>query len=201
MNDLASPSRPGRSCPLHYRYAPSVFAREAELCADTLYVVGGLYGNRQALATLLRMFTAEHGSKALVFNGDFNWFNTDAPGFEAINSEVRRHRAIRGNVETELAGEDSGADCGCAYPESVPEADVVRSNQIFDELRTTALRFPAIRQHLGNLPMHLVAQIGAARIGIVHSDAQSLAGWGFDVSALDDPDQRKQLESTLAAAG
>ena len=40
---------PGRSCPLSYRYAPSIFNRDADVHAETIYVVGGLYGNVQAL--------------------------------------------------------------------------------------------------------------------------------------------------------
>ena len=52
----------------------------------------------------------------LVFNGDFNWFN--------IARRLRRHQrdrarptALRGNVETELAGDDDRG-CGCGYPET-----------------------------------------------------------------------------------
>jgi len=37
-------TRPGRTCPRHYRYSPAVFARAADLKARSLYVVGGLYG-------------------------------------------------------------------------------------------------------------------------------------------------------------
>ena len=33
-------------------------------------------------------------------------------------------------------------------------------------------------------------RVGSARIGVVHGDAESLAGWRFDVSALDDPGQQ-----------
>jgi hypothetical protein len=40
----------GRSCPLAYRYQPEALAQPAQLEADTLYVVGGLYGNPAALA-------------------------------------------------------------------------------------------------------------------------------------------------------
>jgi len=36
--------QPGRSCPRHYRYSPAVFARPADLKAQSLYIVGGLYG-------------------------------------------------------------------------------------------------------------------------------------------------------------
>jgi hypothetical protein len=33
-------ARPGRSCPIHYRYAPTVFATPAEVSYEVLYVVG-----------------------------------------------------------------------------------------------------------------------------------------------------------------
>ena len=113
------------ACPLHYRYAPSVFARAADLQADTLYVVGGVYGNRRALETVLGLRAKERGSTALRFSGDFNWFNSDDEGFEAINTAVLSHRALRGNVETEVASDDANGGCGCGYPDSVPEADVI----------------------------------------------------------------------------
>ena len=43
---------PGRSCPTSYRYSPRVFDRLPDLVADTIYVVGGLYGNVEALAAV-----------------------------------------------------------------------------------------------------------------------------------------------------
>lgn len=200
MNALSNSSRPGRSCPLHYGYPPSVFARQADLQADTLYVVGGLYGNRSALETLLGMLTEERGSTAVIFNGDFNWFNSDDAGFEALNSAVLSHHALRGNVETELATDDASAGCGCGYPASVPDDDVARSNQILEQLRLTARRFPALRRRLGDLPMHAVARVGERRIGIVHGDAESLAGWRFDVSAFDDSGHASWLDAVFSSA-
>jgi hypothetical protein len=200
MNEEFNSWRPGRSCPLDYRYQPSVFAREPDLQADTLYVVGGLYGNRPALETLLGMLSDERGSTALIFNGDFNWFDFDDDCFEVINTAVLSHRALRGNVETELASDDASAGCGCGYPDSVPDADVSRSNQILEQLRGTARRFPALRATLGRLPMHAVARVGDLRIGIVHGDAESLAGWQFDVGALDDVGQRGHLDEIFASA-
>lgn len=50
---------PGRSCPLHYRYHPSALAEIPEQSADTLYVVGGLYGNQPALAALTLLAAQE----------------------------------------------------------------------------------------------------------------------------------------------
>jgi hypothetical protein len=40
-------------------------------------------------------------------------------------------------------------------------------------------------------------QIGDCRIGIVHGDADSLAGWRFDRAALDDPESRPWLSDTF----
>jgi len=181
---------PGRSCPRHYRYSPAVFARPAELEARSLYVVGGLYGNPFALDAVLALARRENAT--LVFNGDFNWFDIEPAEFERINQAVLGEVALRGNVETEIAGEAGGAGCGCAYPEWVGEAEVERSNEILAGLRETARIFPKLRSRLGGLPMHLVAQVGDLRIGVVHGDAESLAGWGFSQEALREHSERAQ---------
>ncbi len=175
---------PGRSCPLHYRYAPTVFARAADLVAETVYVIGGLYGNLPALDAMVALASRESIAPKLVFNGDFHWFDTDLPTFTAINREVLSHVALRGNVETELAADADAAGCGCAYPDYVDEADVDRSNTIMRTLREVARQSPADVAKLAALPMHLVAQIGDHRVGIVHGDAESLAGWRFAHDSL-----------------
>lgn len=177
---------PGRSCPLHYHYAPSSFARTADVTAETIYVIGGLYGNAPALNTILALAKAEPVAPTLIFNGDFNWFNVDAAGFLAINREVMKHVALRGNVETELDAVD-GAGCGCAYPEYVDDADVERSNAIMQCLQATARAFPDITRSLTALPMHAVAAVGGMRFGVVHGDPESLAGWRFAHDGLHDP--------------
>lgn len=192
---MAAGSRPGRSCPTSYRYAPRVFDRAAEIEADTLLVAGGLYGNVEALESLLEMAAREGPGARLVFNGDFHWFDVDPSDFLRVTRAVEGHGAIRGNVETEIAGEESGAGCGCAYPADVGDDDVDRSNVILARLRETARRFPEARTALGRLPMHLVARVGEARAGIVHGDCSSLAGWGFAHDALDDPGHARWLES------
>ena len=46
---------PGRSCPTAYRYAPRVFDRAPDFEAEALYVVGGLYGNVEALEEIAAM--------------------------------------------------------------------------------------------------------------------------------------------------
>jgi ABC-type phosphate/phosphonate transport system ATPase subunit len=179
----------GRSCPLHYQYGPAVFKADIpdQLAGlDVLYVVGGLYGNELALHEVLRLFAQERGRKRLVFNGDFHWFDTDPATFSRIQESVLSHTALRGNVETELAEEspDSDAGCGCAYPEWVGDAVVLRSNRILTRLRGAATS--AQRHALSSLPMWTLASVGSERIGIVHGDAQSLAGWGFAQEHLGD---------------
>jgi hypothetical protein len=163
-----------------------VFDRPAELQADTLYVVGGLYGNPFALDAIEALFVAEprNASKRMVFNGDFHWFDTDPKLFGDLDARVHRYLALRGNVETEIASDELDAGCGCAYPENVADETVARSNQIIDLLRRASHCHPTQRARLATLPMHALAQVAEARIGIVHGDAESLAGWRFDPSAL-----------------
>lgn len=192
---------PGRNCPIEYRYDPASLNRPADFSADTLYVIGGLYGNQQALRAIQALAAEESGPVTLAFNGDFNWFNCDAPGFTAINEAVLAHHALRGNVETELANEDGSAGCGCAYPDNVNDDDVERSNAIEARLRETAKAFPELRTNLTALPMTLNAEVGGLRVAIVHGDCESLAGWSYDEAALRDAAGLARIAAHLQAAG
>jgi hypothetical protein len=193
-------NRAGRFCPLGYGYAPSVFSRTNEIEAETLYVVGGLYGNAFALDAVQEMAAAEPGPVRIVFNGDFNWFNIRPDSFSTISESVLRHTALRGNVETELASDDQEAGCGCAYPETVSDDEVARSNRILGMLRETARGFPDLRARLGALPMFASARVATRRIGIVHGDAESLAGWRFAQHSLDAPSNLPWLDAVHATA-
>ena len=163
-------------------------------------MVGGLYGNEAALDAVLRLFDAETGRKQLVFNGDFHWFDTDPATFERIQHSVLSHTALRGNVETELASPApvSDAGCGCAYPDWVGDGVVDRSNRILQRLWATTT--PRQRQQLAALPMWLTATVGDRRIGIVHGDAQSLAGWGFAQEHLAEAAHREQARVWIERA-
>lgn len=196
---------PGRSCPLHYRYDPAVFATPPTPSLDrleVLYVVGGLYGNDLALEQVLALFERERGRKRLVFNGDFHWFDADPAIFDRIQRGVLAHVALRGNVETELAAEVDGdgadAGCGCAYPAWVGDDVVEHSNRILARLRR-ALTVEH-RQALRGLPMWLRADVGDLKLGIVHGDAQSLAGWGFAQEHLREAAHRAQVRRWFEAA-
>ncbi len=194
----------GRICPASYSYSPSLFARAAELRTEVLYVVGGLYGNRFALAEIERMAACETVHTQIVLNGDYHWFDADADAFMHIENEVARHAALRGNVETELASDDDANGCGCAYPEAVPDEDVERSNAILDRLRGAARRAdvlnPGLRARLGALPMHLVAEVGGSRIGIVHGDGWALAGWRFAHDSLHNAERASSMNALFEQA-
>ena len=176
--------RPGRTCPLAYRYPAAAITAGVPLRVDTLWVAGGLYGNPFALRALLEAYGAEAGSKALVFNGDFHWFDVDAEDFRRVNETALSFHALRGNIETELSVPDDGAGCGCSYPDWVSDATVQHSNRIIERLQATARSSDVDLARLAALPMYLAARVGDARIGIVHGDADSLAGWGFSQEAL-----------------
>ena len=64
---------------------------------------------------------------------------------------------------------------------------MARSNRILERLRGTAGAFRALTAQLSALPMHRVADVGGERVGIVHGDADSLAGWGFSQEVLGTP--------------
>jgi len=177
---------PGQSCPPQYRYGPSAFHGEPTHRADTVYVVGGLYGNPEALRAILGMQEAEarRGTPvSLVFNGDHNWFDADAESFREINEVALASVAIRGNVESEIA-EPTESGCGCNYPDYVNAEYVARSNAIMGRLQAVAEGFPWVRKALGELPMARTIQVGSERIGIVHGDAEMLSGWAFAAERL-----------------
>jgi len=192
---------PGRNCPLRYRYGAAAIAAAPAHEAETVYVVGGLYGNLFALDTIEALAAAEAAAVRLVFNGDFNWFNVDDRSFRIVNARVLRHHALLGNVEAELAPYADGAGCGCGYPDAVGEDTVARSNRIHARLKATAARHPDLLARLSVLPMFARYRVGDLRVGVVHGDAESLAGWRFAADAPDSPEERHWFASACAEAG
>ena len=77
---------PGRFCPADYRYSPASFARAPGFAADTLYVVGGLYGNVRALDAIEELASCEVGPLDIVFNGDFHWFDATSERFAEVSA-------------------------------------------------------------------------------------------------------------------
>lgn len=185
-------------CPPDYGYSPADLSRPPELEAETLYVVGGLYGNPEALAAILALRAREERAGrpvTLLFNGDFHWFDVDPRVFREIGAAVLEHPALRGNVEAELARAGGGQDCGCSYPDYVEPGVPERSNAIFARLAVTAAAFPEHRARLAALPLHRILAVAGRRIAVLHGDAESLAGWRLAEEAL------RGLDAVAGAAG
>jgi hypothetical protein len=191
--------RAGRDCPLDYRLARDAFGGEPLFDCDVLYVAGGLYGNRQALAALQRRLAAEPNAR-LVFNGDAHWFDRAPEIFQQIEQSLAAHLALRGNVETELGrADDSGAGCGCAYPSSVDDAVVERSNAIQLELNSTVQGLPGMAERLAARPSTALVSVAGQRVAISHGDEQSLAGWSCSRESLSEHERQQQLDAWFAA--
>jgi hypothetical protein len=179
---------PGRSCPLSYRYRPQDLAAPATLAAQTVFVVGCLYGNVAALTAVVARAAQEDPPAKVIFNGDFHFLDVDGDDFRAVGTVVAAHAATLGNVEAELLTESDEAGCGCGYPEYIDDATVDRSNAVVAALRETGRRDPALVQLLAGLPRHLTIDVGGTRVGVVHGDPESLAGWGLALEALEPGD-------------
>lgn len=179
--------KPGRSCPLAYRYGADSLCRRDDGMARALLVAGGLYGNPQALTAAERR--AARDGAGLVFNGDFHWFDTEPALFESVQGRILAHDATAGNVEAELA-RPSGAGCGCGYPDSVDDGTVARSNAIMARLQEVATR--EHQRALAVLPYFRAYRVAGIRVVILHGDPDSLAGWGLavDARAMAEPDGR-----------
>jgi hypothetical protein len=192
---------PGRTCPLDYQYGAASLAAPATLHTDALWVAGGLYGNTFALRRLDELVADDCGGAALVFNGDFHWFDVADQPFAEIERGVARRIATRGNVETEISVPQPGAGCGCGYPDWVGDEDVARSNRIIERLKETARRTAGAAARLAALQMTRVAEVGGLRIAIVHGDADSLAGWNFSQEVLATAAGRDTAHASFRAAG
>lgn len=184
----------GRTCPTDYRLPADAFSAPASLTCNVLYVIGGLYGNRQALDVIERKLASEPGAAA-VFNGDAHWFDCDPAIFNDIEQRLQRHHPLRGNVETELARSGDAFGCGCAYPEQTEAATVERSNRIHQQLQQTVDGLPGMAEQLGKRPAWLVAEVAGEPVGITHGDEQSLAGWQCDRAALQRDERQQQLNA------
>lgn len=191
--------RAGRDCPLDYRLARDAFSAEPLFDCDVLYVVGGLYGNRQALAAVQRRLMAEPNAR-VVFNGDAHWFDRDPQIFQQIEQGISAHLALRGNVETELGrAADSGAGCGCAYPITVDEIVVERSNAIQQELNKTVQGLPGTAERLATRPSTALVRVAGQHVAVSHGDEQSLAGWACSRESLSEAARQQQLDNWFAA--
>ena len=188
MNRIPNVPVPGApSCPTRYRTCARDLARLEPARADVAYVIGGLYGNLEALDAIENLAEREAtaGSRpVLCFNGDFHWFDASASWFAEVQRRVLAHQPCLGNVEMELVDPQPGAGCGCSYPSSLPADTVSRSNAIMSRLQHLVHRHGIDLSGLrGLLPLARL-EVGGLRVGVVHGDPENLAGWGLELAAM-----------------
>ncbi len=166
-----------------------------------LYVAGGLYGNAEALSALKGLIAAHDPGATLVLNGDAHFFDAEAGWLSDLDQELAQFPALRGNVETEMARSGPALGCGCGYPMDVDQDVVRRSDAIVARLKGLVAGLPTLARRLQALPMTLVAEVSGVRVGIVHGDPTSLAGWNFDASRLDHGTIHPFLQQVHVASG
>ncbi|WP_116473023.1 metallophosphoesterase family protein [Zobellella maritima] len=183
----------GRSCPLSYRIDPRQLGQGPAPVRESVYIIGGLYGNWTALTAIEALQQQEVAAglvePGLVFNGDFNWFNVDNSSFRLINETVLAHNAIQGNVEAELCAPSAGAGCGCGYPEWVDGETVTRSNAIMTRLQQASVDHGDMLGRLKQLPRQLALTVAGHRVQVLHGDPESLSGWQLALEAMPEPGQ------------
>lgn len=194
---------PGRTCPIDYSIGDDFFSKkEDEIMCETVYVVGGLYGNYQALDEIIRLSLAEKENVTIVFNGDIHWFDKDLIDFKAVESVVKKHIPLLGNVETELfRKEDIDVGCGCSYPDCVDEEAVMRSNEIHSMMKANIVADKTIVKELSSRKKGIVVRIDDIRIAITHGDEKSLAGWMCSRDNLMNSARQEELKTWLGKNG
>ena len=191
----------GRSCPTDYALPPQHFEAEPWGRWDTLYVAGGIYGNPEALKALALLAAGERAS-LVVCNGDLHWFDKTAQDFIHTEDLAKDYLKLIGNVEAELRRErDSGAGCGCAYPDCVSQEAVDRSNLIHRELKEAFMSLPEGKALLENRPGVAIVEVGKEKVAISHGDEQSLAGWQCSRESLMEAGRQAELAGWMSGQG
>ncbi|SFE72340.1 calcineurin phosphoesterase [Peptostreptococcus sp. D1] len=188
---------PGRTCPVDYSMGDDFFLkREDEIICEAVYVVGGLYGNYQALDEIIRLSLEEKEKVTIVFNGDIHWFDKDLIDFKRLESVVKKHIPLLGNVEAELfRNEDIDVGCGCSYPDCVDEEAVMRSNKIHSMMKANISVDKSIIKELSSRKKGIVVKVDDIRIAITHGDEKSLAGWMCSRDNLVSSARQEELKS------
>lgn len=197
----------GRACPVDYHLSESIFAADSQVSCDTLYVVGGLYGNPFALDAIEEMVAAEEAAGRdvlVVLNGDIHWFDKTAENFLALERRLDRPRWIPlvGNVEAELRRqEDIGVGCGCAYPACTSDASVSRSNRIHRMLSIAVHEHPECKEPLIGRAAAMTVDVAGEKVGITHGDEKLIGGWGCSRDSLQDPLRQDELSQFMDRNG
>ena len=194
----------GRACPIDYHLDERIFTDDPQVACETLYVVGGLYGNPFALDAIQEMAAAEATEPLVVLNGDIHWFDKTAENFMVIESRINRPGWIPlvGNVEAELRRQtDIGVGCGCAYPSCTSDASVSRSNRIHRMLSMAVHEHPECKEPLIGRPAAMTVDVAGVKVGITHGDEKLIGGWDCSRDSLQDPLRQDELSQFMKKAG
>ena len=202
----------GVHCAPEYTSLPGSLAdKRRDVQADVLYVVGGLYGNEQALTVIEDGVRAEAvqvaaagGTLAVCFNADFNFFNADEKSWTATNTRIHDFGtatdsnavATAGNVEIEVARDfeltTQSAGCGCAYPAYVPANFSDRAGVIVQQLRDAAMEAHGaaagswIIGWLRSLSTSQTYSVDGHRVACIHGDPTCVNGWALAAEHVPD---------------
>lgn len=192
----------GRVCPIDYRLDQSLFTADPEMHTDTLYVVGGLYGNPFALDAIEQMAAREQEQPLIVLNGDVHWFDKTAENFMDIERRIAKYVPLVGNVEAELRRQtDVGVGCGCSYPNCESDAAVSRSNRIHKMLSIAVHEHPECKEPLMGRPPAMTVDVAGVKVGITHGDEKLIGGWDCSRESLEDPTRQDELSRWMKGAG
>lgn len=191
------------ACPISHQLRPDQIRASAiiPVGGGPLYVIGGLYGNKYALDEILRIAGKEKIGPTLVFNGDFNFFNSEnESSLLDLNETVRSLGAYAtlGNIEQSLIdfasskGNFDDIDCGCSYPHYVSDDYVTRSNEIVERLvkRLRGSHGHTLVDFLRTLPKFLKFEVEGVKITVLHGDCFSMSGWRFSAESIEPVDER-----------
>lgn len=180
---------PGRNSPPAYFYRPEELTAPADSRADTLIAAGGIYGNPLAAEAIAARVADEPSSTTLICNGDFHYLDADPEVFGRVAGMVTNYRCTLGNVEYAISSGNPAVGCGCAYPPYQPDQLVANSNEVVERLRAVADQHREHLTALRSLPRWQVVEVGGVRVGVVHGDLNSVAGWELAVENLEPADE------------
>ena len=196
---VATPGIKGRVGADDYAIDPSEWDKDPIAVCDTLYSVGGVYGNLEAMKTVREMVAAEEGEVCVVYNGDYHWFDGTAENFQEVERLLEGYIPMNGNVEFELAREqECGVGCGCSYPTSMSDAFVGRSNAIFGRMKESVSKVPGLANVVAGRPGWGIVQVGDVFVGLTHGDEKSVSGWGCSVDSIHDAQRVAELDEFFA---
>lgn len=197
---VATPGIKGRVGADDYIIDPFEWDKEPFAVCMTLYSVGGLYGNVEAMKTIVKMLDQEQGETCVVLNGDYHWFDGTLESFIEIEELVAPYVPMNGNVEFELSREVAcGVGCGCSYPTSMSDDFVDRSNAIYTRMKEAISLNEGLAGSLRGRPAWGVVKVGDVLVGLTHGDEKSVSGWGCSVDSLHNQQRLDELDAFFAA--